>query len=166
MAHAAFHWKAARATTQQDIRPAPPQCGSASPSKGVQATGDGTDLLIGGAGRDVLMGGGGKDTVLFSVIGELSGATMSAADVIIDFVSALGDRIDLSGVDAIRSTAGVNDAFKWIGTAAFSKQPGERRYAASGGVGLVSGDIDGNGIADFAIHLDRALGLTALDFVL
>jgi serralysin len=128
--------------------------------------GDGADVLIGGAGRDVLMGGRGGDTFLFAAIKEFSGASTSAADVITDFASAQRDRIDLSGVDAIKSTATVNDAFTWIGTAAFSKKSGELRYTASGGVGLVSGDIDGNGIADFAIRLDKAPALTALDFVL
>jgi serralysin len=128
--------------------------------------GDGADVLIGGAGRDVLTGGRGGDTFLFAAIKEFSGASTSAADVITDFASAQRDRIDLSGVDAIKSTATVNDAFTWIGTAAFSKKSGELRYTASGGVGLVSGDIDGNGIADFAIRLDKAPALTALDFVL
>ena len=112
------------------------------------------------------MGGGGRDTFMFGAIAEFSGATSSAADVITDFASTQGDRIDLSGVDAIRSTTTVNEAFTWIGTAAFSKQSGQLRYAASGGVGLLAGDIDGNGIADFAIRLDKAPALTALDFVL
>jgi len=94
--------------------------------------GDGADVLIGGAGRDVLMGGRGGDTFLFAAIKEFSGASTSAADVITDFASAQRDRIDLSGVDAIKSTATVNDAFTWIGTAAFSKKSGELRYTASG----------------------------------
>ena len=66
----------------------------------------------------------------------------------------------------MKATSATNDAFTWIGSAAFSKHAGELHYVVSGGVGLVSGDIDGNGVADFAIRIDGAPALSAADFVL
>ncbi|MBX9665656.1 M10 family metallopeptidase C-terminal domain-containing protein [Novosphingobium sp.] len=128
--------------------------------------GGGADVLIGGGGRDILAGGEGGDVFRFASIKELSGATATNADVIVDFNRAHDDRIDLSGVDAIKQTAAVNDAFTWIGSAAFSKVAGQLRYAITNGVGLVSGDIDGNGTADFAIRIDGGPALVAADFIL
>jgi len=130
------------------------------------AGGGGADVLIGGAGRDMLVGGDGGDVFRFASIKELPGTAATNADVIIDFSTEQGDRIDLSGVDAIKQTANVNDAFTWIGSAAFSKVSGQLRYVVAGNVGLVSGDIDGNGTPDFAIRIDGAPALSASDFVL
>lgn len=128
--------------------------------------GGGADILIGGGGRDLLQGGAGGDVFRFAAIADLPGTTATTADEILDFSSAQGDRIDLSGIDAIKQTASVNDAFTWISSAAFTKVAGQLRYVVTNGVGLVSGDIDGNGTADFAIRIDGGHALTALDFVL
>ena len=128
--------------------------------------GGGADVLIGGAGRDMLAGGGGGDAFRFASIKDLPGIAATTADVILDFSTAQGDYIDLSGIDAIKQTANVNDAFVWIGSAAFSKVAGQLHYVVTAGVGLVSGDIDGNGIADFAIRIDGGPALAATDFVL
>lgn len=128
--------------------------------------GGGADILIGGGGRDMLEGGAGGDVFRFAAVADLAGATATTADVILDFSSAQGDRIDLSGIDANTLTASVNDAFTWIGKSAFTKVAGQLHYEVINGVDLVSGDIDGNGIADFAIRIDKAPPLSALDFVL
>lgn len=128
--------------------------------------GGGADVLTGGAGRDLLAGGEGGDVFRFATIRDLSGTAATSADVVIDFSSTQGDRIDLSGVDAIRQTTNVNDAFAWIGSAAFTKVAGQLRYVVTAGVGLVSGDIDGNGTADFAVRIDGGSALAAEDFVL
>ena len=128
--------------------------------------GDGNDTLIGGAGRDVLTGGVGGDTFKFAVLKDLSGITANTADEIYDFSTAQSDHIDLSGIDAVKASAAINDAFTWIGSAAFGKHAGELHYVISGTIGLVSGDIDGNGLADFAIRIDGAPALSAADFVL
>ncbi|MBX9885640.1 MAG: M10 family metallopeptidase C-terminal domain-containing protein [Novosphingobium sp.] len=130
------------------------------------AGGGGADILIGGGGRDMLEGGEGGDVFRFAAIADLSGTTATTADVIVDFNRAQGDRIDLSGIDAVKQTATVNEAFSWIGSAAFSKVAGQLRYEVTSGVGLVSGDIDGNGIADFAIRIEKAPPLLAADFIL
>ncbi|WP_225204741.1 M10 family metallopeptidase [Novosphingobium huizhouense] len=128
--------------------------------------GDGADVLIGGEGRDITSGGGGADVFLFPALKDLAGKALAAADQITDFSRSDGDRIDLSGIDAVKATTTVNEAFSWIGSAAFSKKAGELNYTVSQGIGLVMGDIDGNGTADFAIRIDGAPALTAADFVL
>ncbi|WP_225009091.1 M10 family metallopeptidase [Novosphingobium percolationis] len=128
--------------------------------------GEGADVLVGGEGRDLTVGGGGADVFRFATIKELAGKAAPAADEIYDFSHAEGDLIDLSALDAIKSTTSVNDAFTWIGEAAFTKHAGELRYAVALGVGLVTGDIDGNGSADFAIRIDGGVALVAEDFVL
>lgn len=128
--------------------------------------GDGADVLIGGEGRDLTVGGGGADLFRFATLKELAGKTAPAADEIYDFSHADGDLIDLSALDAIKATASVNDAFTWIGEAAFTKHAGELRYVVTLGVGLVTGDIDGNGSADFGIRIDGGVALVAADFVL
>jgi serralysin len=128
--------------------------------------GGGADVLIGGGGRDMLEGGDGGDVFRFAAIGDLAGTSATTADVILDFNRAQGDRIDLSGIDAVKQTSAVNEAFSWIGSAAFSKVAGQLRYEVINGVGLVSGDIDGNGTADFAIRIEKAPPLAALDVIL
>lgn len=126
----------------------------------------GADVLIGGAGRDMLLGGDGGDLFRFATIKDLPGIATTTADAILDFSTAQGDLIDLSGIDAIKQTSAVNDAFAWIGSGAFTKHAGELRYVVSAGVGLVSGDLDGNGTADFAIRIDGGAALAATDFLL
>ncbi|WP_082364470.1 M10 family metallopeptidase [Novosphingobium sp. AAP93] len=128
--------------------------------------GGGADILIGGGGRDSLQGGLGGDVFRFAELGDLPDTTATTADTILDFSSSQGDRIDLSAIDAVKSTSGVNDAFTWIGNGAFTKVAGQLRYVVASGVGLVSGDIDGNGVADFAIRIEKAPALTGLDFIL
>ena len=128
--------------------------------------GGGADILIGGGGRDTLQGGLGGDVFRFADLGDFPGTTATTADTILDFSGTQGDRIDLSAIDAIKSTSTVNDAFTWIGSGAFTKVAGQLRYVVTNGVGLVSGDIDGNGVADFAIRIEKGPALTGLDFIL
>jgi serralysin len=128
--------------------------------------GGGADILIGSGGRDTLQGGLGGDVFRFAELGDFPGTTATTADTILDFSSAQGDRIDLSALDAVKSTTAVNDAFTWIGSGAFTKVAGQLRYVVTSGVGLVLGDIDGNGVADFAIRIEKAPALTSLDFIL
>ncbi|OYW16201.1 MAG: hypothetical protein B7Z39_02180 [Novosphingobium sp. 12-64-8] len=128
--------------------------------------GGGADVLIGGAGRDVLIGGGGADTFMFAIIKDFNGTSVSSVDEIVDFSRDQLDRIDLSAIDAIKATTAVNDAFTWMGASAFDKHAGQLRYVVTAGVGLLTGDIDGNGTADFAIRIDGGVALSAWDFVL
>ena len=122
--------------------------------------GMGNDVLVGGLGSDTLTGGTGADGFVFTSLAESSGANV---DTIADFNHGEGDYIDLSAIDANTST-GADDAFSFIGTAAFSHHAGELRYQTAGGTTIVYGDTDGNGVADFAIKLLGGPVLTGGDF--
>ncbi|MGH6770773.1 MAG: calcium-binding protein [Xanthobacteraceae bacterium] len=89
--------------------------------------GNGDDRLNGGAGADRLYGRAGVDTFHFSSIADF-GTTGTTSDIIKDF-SPSEDRIDLASVDANQTRSG-NQAFEFIGTAAFS-QPGQVRWFTS-----------------------------------
>jgi serralysin len=91
----------------------------------------GDDQLAGGLGQDTLIGGTGADRFIWYTTRDTA-VTTSSADAIMDFNFAEGDRIDLSGVDANVYADG-NQAFTFIGTAAFSGTPGEINYYHAGG---------------------------------
>lgn len=114
----------------------------------------GNDILIGGLGSDSLTGDAGADSFVFKAITE---STTAAYDMIKDFVSG-ADHIDLSQIDANTLTAG-DQAFVFIGSAAFSMSAGELNFSTpSAGLGLLQGDINGDGVADFAIGFDLLTG--------
>jgi Ca2+-binding RTX toxin-like protein len=128
--------------------------------------GEGNDKLVGGLGADALAGELGKDLFVFAapdLIGTGKGA--GQFDTISDLSSADRDRIDLSAIDA-STKAAKDQAFKFIGSAAFGSVAGQLRFeAASGGI-FVLGDTNGDGLADFAIKVANVSSLTAADFVL
>ena len=120
----------------------------------------GNNVLRGGLGADTLDGGAGNDVYLYVTAAESSVAAG------IDTVNLMsGDLIDLSLIDADTNTGG-NQAFSFIGGAAFSNTAGELRAEDKGGYWEVQGDVDGNGTADFVLHvvLGDADPLTAADF--
>jgi serralysin len=121
------------------------------------------DILIGRAGGDMLRGGGGNDLFRIDAAGESNAA---GRDQILDFAS--GDRIDLSRMDANSAVAG-DQAFIFIGSAAFGNHAGELRFEnQSGNIWLIQGDTDGNGIADFEVSVTIVdlHPITAADFIL
>ena len=126
--------------------------------------GTGNDRLAGGSGSDILTGGSGADQFIFASLSD-SGATAASRDVITDFTQSHGDRIDLSLLDANQSLSG-NQAFKFVGTDAFSGSAGELRYEHSGSVTLALVDVDGDRTADFSIELSTHVSLLAQDFIL
>jgi Ca2+-binding RTX toxin-like protein len=128
------------------------------------AGGEGNDTISGGAGRDAVAGGLGADTFVFTD-GDFATATRKGADLVLDFSHAQGDHIDLSGVDANTALDG-DQAFSFIGTAAFTSMAGELRYEVIKDHTFVSGDTNGDGVADFVIRLDHVQTLDATDFVL
>jgi len=128
--------------------------------------GAGADTLTGGLGVDALSGGAGADKFMFAGT-DLVGSSEAAGnfDVIYDFSHADGDKIDLSGIDANTALA-KDQAFTFIGSAAFHHTAGELRYEA-GSMGIyVLGDTNGDGVADFAIGLNQVASVIAGDFVL
>ncbi|WP_137888973.1 M10 family metallopeptidase [Pseudomonas sp. 2FE] len=116
--------------------------------------GAGNDLLVGGAGVDRLNGGTGADRFDFNALTEMG--LGSLRDVLGDFKSSEGDKIDLSTLDANTATA-ANDVFAFIGTSTFSSTnaAGQLRFAGS----VLYGSTDTDAAAEFEIQL---LGVTSL----
>lgn len=120
--------------------------------------GKGKDQLVGGGARDILVGGLGADRFVFRAVPESS---PTQPDEIRDFSHAEGDKIDLRAIDAHTGAYG-DQAFRFIGDGAFSKTPGEVKYHD----GVVSGDVNGDKVADFAITIINHPALHAGDFLL
>lgn len=123
----------------------------------------GDDVLIGGAGQDLTVGDAGADRFVFAD-GDVS-TTAKNADLIGDFSHSEGDKIDLSGLDANADTAG-DQAFTFIGKAAFSGVAGELRFEVVDGETLLIGDANGDKIADGFIRVDTHDVLVQADFIL
>lgn len=123
--------------------------------------GNGDDLLVGGPGADVYTGGADLDTFRIS---NFESGTGAAADRITDFTTG-DDIVDLANWDADLNVPG-NEAFTWIGGAAFSSTAGELRTYFDGVDTWVQGDTTGDGVADFEIRFDGSVTLAAGDFVL
>ncbi len=121
----------------------------------------GADRIVGGAGMDTLRGGGAADVFDFDLLADSYRTTI---DTVADFQRGL-DRIDLSTIDANTQAAG-DQAFAFIGTAAFSGVAGQLRFEVIAGGLQVSVDVDGNGTADMAIKLSGLATLDASDFIL
>ena len=126
--------------------------------------GDGSDRLTGAIGADRLTGGLDADLFIFQAINQ-STVAGTGRDFIQDFSRAQGDRIDVSAIDANAGVSG-NQAFSFISAAAFSGAAGELRAVAAGANTLVSGDIDGNAVADFSILVRGTISFAGGDFVL
>lgn len=119
--------------------------------------GIGNDKLEGDAGADTLTGGLGFDTFIFVATSD---SPMTGRDTITDFLS-LTDKIDLKAIDANTTLAG-DQAFTYIGSGAFTKKAGQLSFTG----GLVAGDVNGDGIADFQIVVKGLAVLAAGDFIL
>ncbi len=125
--------------------------------------GAGNDILAGGLDRDVMTGGAGHDLFDFNVLKD-SGAAPASRDVITDFVRG-SDHIDLRTLDANAAKAG-NQVFTWIGTQSFHKVAGELHTGKISSGVIVSGDVTGDGAADFSINVQHVTALAKGDFVL
>lgn len=128
--------------------------------------GAGDDLLEGGAGADVVTGGAGADTFNFYSLAQFSPRTL---DYITDFNHAEGDIIDVSRIDPDKNLYR-NQAFTFIGEAEFTGAAGKdyelRTVDRLDGTFTVEGDIDHDGVADFAFRVGSADPLVAEDFKL
>ncbi|SEQ49721.1 Hemolysin-type calcium-binding repeat-containing protein, partial [Agrobacterium fabrum] len=112
------------------------------------------DVLNGGAGIDTLFGGAGSDTFVFDNI--VKGPSLFAIDTIQDFSNVENDRIDLTAFSL--ST--------FIGTNSFSSTAGEVRFETAGNATILSGDVDGDSLADFQILLAGTIFITNNDLLL
>jgi Ca2+-binding RTX toxin-like protein len=117
-------------------------------------TGSNQDQLIGGLGADLLTGGSGNDTFIFNSVSEI-GLVSGTCDLITDFVSKV-DKIDLAMIDADTNLIG-NQAFIYVGGAAFSGLAGELRLSDQ----TLLGDINGDSEADFKLGLANVFALSA-----
>ena len=121
----------------------------------------GADTLGGFRGADVLTGGAGADTFVYL---SRFDSTEANRDTIRGF--GVGrDVIDLTAVDAVRGTDDI-DAFTFIGADAFTGTAGELRVLEAGENTQVLGDINGDGVADFAIRLAGGPSVGEADFLL
>ncbi|QNM82913.1 calcium-binding protein [Sphingomonas sabuli] len=128
--------------------------------------GTGQDWIDGGAGRDLMTGGAEADTFVFEA-GDFGGLSAGSCDRILDFSQADSDQIRLNTIDANSANGSTtNEAFAFIGSAAFHGISGELRSVQSGGNTYVLGDTDGDKVADFMIRLDGLHSLTSGDFLL
>lgn len=130
--------------------------------------GAGNDSLAGGAGNDSLQGDGGADTMSGGAgvdVFTFGTGDLGAADRITDFSSADKDKLALSTIDANVTKAG-DQAFAFIGGQAFHNVAGELRFEVVGNQGVLSGDVNGDGIADLRIYLDGVKSLTTSDIFL
>ncbi|MEH2362248.1 calcium-binding protein [Nostoc sp.] len=120
----------------------------------------GDDTLVGGAGTDILIGGPGNDVFKFS---SVSDSLAAGRDLITDFVgngNLLGDRIDLSDIDA-NSTIGGKQNFVFVGALAFNA-PGQVRYSD----GILQANTDYNLSVDFEVRLIGAPPVVANNIIL
>ncbi len=124
--------------------------------------GAGSDTLTGGVGADVLYGGAGGDRFVFE---DEADSPPGAVDTIFDFSRTDGDKIDLSSIDANSAAkGGKNDTFSFVTT--FTSAPGQLTSAFLGDRYVVTGDINGDGVADFALNVMSVNPLLASDFIL
>ena len=119
--------------------------------------GKGADEIDGGRGADVLNGGAGADVFLFGDLRDLG--VGKARDVVKGFRSD-SDTIDLADIDANVGRDG-DQRFRFVGDEAFSGRAGDLRFAN----GVLRGDVDGDGVADFEIRLGQS-AVEAGDFML
>jgi Ca2+-binding RTX toxin-like protein len=119
--------------------------------------GQGNDTLIGGIGADTLTGGTGADTFVFNASNETG--VGSLRDIITDFSSLQGDKIDLRTFDANLQQSGLN-SFSFIGGNDFTGV-GQLRFVDH----VLSGNVSGNAGADFEIQLVGVNSFSTNDLV-
>lgn len=126
-----------------------------------------SNSLTGDQGADLLTGQGGPDLFVYNDLRDSPPGP--GRDQITDFDAGTAttsvDKIDLHAIDS--KTGPGNQAFSWIGTAAFSNTKGEVRVEPAGTSAVIHGDVDGDGISDLEIKLLKFTDLstlTAIDF--
>jgi Ca2+-binding RTX toxin-like protein len=122
----------------------------------------GNDKIAGSFGADTLKGGLNNDIFDYDSVSDSTGGP-ATHDLISDFAQG-ADKVDLSTIDAKISVAG-NQAFKFIGAAAFSAE-GQVRATSAGGVTTIEVNNSGTTGAEMTIDLTGTFTLLAGDFIL
>lgn len=123
--------------------------------------GSGNDLLQGDQGADLLMGGAGADRFVYRSAAD-SGAL--SLDMILDFSRSQRDKLDLRALDADPGRGG-DQAFSFIGTAAFTRT-GQVRQATVNGDTQVQVNLNADATPELTFALDQLIALQAGDFIL
>lgn len=121
-------------------------------------TGGSIDDFTGGLGADIIISedDGMSDWFFYNDVAESNAA---GYDQVFQVEGGLGgDVFKLEGIDANTTVAG-DQAFTYIGTAAFTGTAGELRHDGD----FIYGDVDGDGVADLVIEYDLAVGSAPLD---
>ena len=123
------------------------------------------NIITGGGGQDVLTGDAGNDVFVFKATTDTT-KLLATSDVITDFTTG-ADHINLAAIDANSKVLG-DQAFKLLALdgAAFTGVAGQLHFYTPGTGAFVEGDINGDKVAGFQIHLNGLKTLTAADFVL
>ncbi|GHC45098.1 calcium-binding protein [Neogemmobacter tilapiae] len=116
---------------------------------------DGADRLFGSLGRDVLLGGLGADT--------MTGGQGTDRFVFASAEEANGDTITDFGQGADRIELAFMAGGRFLGDEDFTGKAGELRYVQSSG--RLSGDVDGDGQADWVLIISNRSALTLDDFI-
>lgn len=123
--------------------------------------GGGADTLVGGTGRDRMSGGADTAADIFRFNDVTDTGLGGEADLILDFVSGT-DRLNLVGLDADTVATG-NQRFAFSETGA---QANAVWLRLDGDVLYLSGDVDGDAVADFEIAFAGITTLAATDVML
>ncbi len=113
--------------------------------------GAGNDTIYGSAGRDILTGSSGADVFVFSTAAAIG--IGAGRDVITDFTPGVDD-IDLRGLATSFNTGGTLTG------------GGIRSFYYLASSGLLIGDQNGDGVADWVLELTGAPAVTVNDFLL
>jgi len=129
---------------------------------------DGDDRLVGSAGNDILAGGDGSDKLtgssgkdIFIFTASESGTTrLGEHDTITDFKQG-EDKIDISALFTAGTYAGIKNG-ALTGGASSAYKVG---YFSESGKTWVTGDVNGDGLADFTIELAGSYKLKGTDLM-
>ena len=113
-------------------------------------------VALGGVSRTVL-------AMTFRRVSRDSGAGPTLRDLVQGFDAGL-DLIDLTQIDA-NANVNANQAFTWIGTAAFSNLAGQLRLI-TGANSVLQGDVTGDGVADFEVQFNAIATVSVNDILL